>query len=193
MFLLLLFVLWVLILILLRKSKMHFFKFVVGSIGLFCFMMYLGRNSIEGYLEYGVTWGIGVLGNITGLFYSHPQYSMISIYRMGQAISFFVDYECSGFVETLVYVSLLLFYPVYKAKEKIKYLFAGCSYILISNIIRVFVICFITRQWGSSMFFLSHTVFARLLFFALMVILYYYVFTRPHIIRQKVGNLSYGN
>jgi exosortase family protein XrtG len=115
---------------------------------------------------------------------------MITIYKGTEAISFFVDYECSGFIETLVYICLLSFYPVYSYFKRGILAIIGIVYIFISNIIRVFFICIIIKLFGNGMFFFSHTIFARVIFFTFMIILYYTVFTRPHILRQKVGNLS---
>ncbi|MCX7922676.1 MAG: exosortase family protein XrtG [Clostridia bacterium] len=186
-----LFILWVITMVFLRKIKMHFFVFLVGSAGLFCFLMYIGLGSAEKYLEYAVTYLISLIGDFSGLYKAYPEYSSITIYYKNQAISFFVDYECSGFIETLVYVCLLLFYPVYNYREKILYTVIGIIYIFIANVARVFIICLIIKLFGSPLFFFSHTLFARVLFFAFMVVIYYIVFTRPHILRQKVGGMSY--
>lgn len=187
-----LFVIWVTLLLIFRKVKIYFFFFLFGSIGLFGFLMYFGMNTVEKYLQYYVTYVIGIIGNATGLYKTLPSYSMITAYHKVQAISFFIDYECSGYIETLVYFCLLMFYPVYHFWGKMLYTIIGIVYIFISNIIRVFFICLITKVFGSELFFFSHTIFARVLFFLFMVVLYYLVFTRPHILKQKVGNMSYG-
>lgn len=185
-------VIWVALLLVFRKVKVYFFFFLFGCVGLFGFLMYFGMNTVEKYLQYYVTYVIWIIGNITGLYKASPGYSMITAYHNVQAVSFFVDYECSGFIETLVYFCLLIFYPVYHFWKRILYVILGIVYIFISNVIRVFTICLITKVYGSQLFFFSHTIFARVLFFFFMVILYYVVFTRPHILKQKVGNMSYG-
>lgn len=187
-----LFVLWVIILLVFRKVKIPFFVFLFGSIGLFGFLMFLGLDFVEKYLEYLVTWAVGLIGQITGLYKAFPEYSMITAYHQTQAVSFFVDYECSGFIETLVYVCLLMFYPVYRFGSKLILVMIGVIYIFIANVIRVFFICMITKFFGSQLFFISHTILARVIFFFFMVVIYYVVFTRPHILKQKVGNMSYG-
>lgn len=188
----LVFAIWAALLWILSKYKMHFFKFLVGTVGSFCFMMLVGQNTIQGYLQYGVTTVSGFFGGIFRLFNAYPEYAMITVYYRAEAISFFVDYECSGIVEMMVYISLLLFYPIYTATEKVKLFTMGVTYIFIANVIRVFVICGILKVLGPSFLFMSHTVFGRILFFFMMIIVYYHVFTRPHILRQKVGNLSDG-
>ena len=117
---------------------------------------------------------------------------MITVYFKSEAISFFVDYECSGIIEMLVFICLIIFYPIYSTKEKAKLVLVGTLYIFLANVIRVFAICLILKVFGPKLLFFSHTIFGRLLFFYLMIIIYYQVFTRPHILRQKVGNLSNG-
>lgn len=193
MLVLLLIVLWILLLLLLRKLKIYFFVFVAGSVGMFLFVTYLGRDFLERQLEMAVTYSMWFVGNLTRLFNAYPQYSMITLYYRQEAISFFVDYECSGFIEMIVFISLLTFYPIYRWKGKLALAAAGTVYIYLSNVLRVFAICVIVKLFGPTLFFFSHTIFARLLFFFLTVTLYYVVFTRPHIIRQKVGNMVHGS
>jgi exosortase family protein XrtG len=182
--------LWILLLLLFRKLNIYFFVFLVGSVGLFCFSMYFGIDNLEKYLEYGVTYGVYLVGKITGFCTAYPEYSMITVYYNSQALSFFVDYECSGLIEMLIYICLLLFYPLYSYTMRAIYAIMGAIYIFLANIVRVFVICTIARFLGPSMFFISHTVIARIMFFIFMVVLYYTVFTKPHILRQKVGDLT---
>ena len=188
-----LFIMWILLLYILKKLKMQFFVFILGSVGLFGFAMYVGVAKLEKHLEYAVAYTLDYIGKCTGIFDAYPEYAMITVYYKRQALSFFVDYECSGIIETLVYICLLLFYPIYSVIIKIAYSLAGALYILAANIVRVFMICAIAKVWGPSSFFLSHTVGGRILFFILMVVLYYRVFTYGHIKWQKVGGETDGN
>lgn len=193
MFTALLFTAWIFLIQLLHKAKMHFFKFAAGAVGSFLLLMRMGTGVADRQLEEWVTWSAWLLGRVTGLFNAYPGYSMITVYHGQQALSFLVDYECSGFIEMLVFVCLLLFYPVYGLPGKAKQLITGVFFIFLANVARVLIICVIVKLFGASLFFLSHTVFARLFFFFAMVVLYYRVFTRPHILKQKVGKLSYGS
>lgn len=184
-------VLWVAVLMVFTKTKMGFFKFVVGSVGAFVLLMYFGRYSIEKYLQYYLSYLLGLFGDYTGLFVVQPKFSMITAYSGPNVVSFFIDYECSGFVEIVVYVCLVAFYPIYGLWERIKYSLYGAAYIFGCNFIRVVLICILVKVFGMKIFFFAHTILARIMFFAFMVILYYKVFTKPHILRQKVGGLKY--
>jgi exosortase family protein XrtG len=182
---------WILILIFLHRQGMHFFKFIAGSVGLFLILMNFGTGFADKQLEYAVTWCLWLIGRFTGMYGTFPDYSLVTVYRGLQAVSFIVDYECSGFIEMLVYICLLTFYPVYGPLKKLFYGVGGMLFIFAANIFRIFIICLIIKVFGTQMFFFSHTVFARIIFFMLTVLLYYYVFTRPHILKQKVGDLTY--
>jgi exosortase family protein XrtG len=186
------FLIWTFFIWIFSKYNMHFYKFILGSVGTFGFLMLIGQSTFQVLLQYGVTYLTGIIGKMLNLYQSYPQYSMITVYYKYEAISFFVDFECSGIIEMLVFICLLMFYPIYSIKEKLKLMLIGSIYIFLANVFRVFVICSILKVFGPQLIFFTHTIFARLLFFFLMIILYYRVFTRPHILRQEVGNLSYG-
>lgn len=183
--------LWIVLLVFFNRQGMHFFKFIAGSVGLFMFAMILGSAIGEKYLENAVTWCLWLISQIPGSFSVFPGYSLVTVFHGIQAVSFIIDYECSGFIELLVFLCLLLFYPMFGARKKALYGVLGALFIFAANIVRLLFISFSIKAFGTPVFFLSHTVFARVLFFAMMVLLYYYVFTRPHIRKQKVGDLSY--
>ncbi|MDP4092062.1 MAG: exosortase family protein XrtG [Bacillota bacterium] len=186
-------ILWILLLVLLKRKNMAFFLFAAGSIGMFLLLMYMGTGTIESYLGYGVTYIMYIFGKVTGMISAYPGYLSVTVNYKLQAVSFFIDYECSGIIETLVYICLLSFYPLYSWRMKGFLAAAGAFYIFAANVARIFVICSIVKLFGPAAFFISHTVIARFLFFILTVILYYIVFTKPHILKQKVGEPAGGN
>lgn len=47
------------------------------------------------------------------------------------------------------------------------------------------------NQFGNESYYMAHTIVGRLLFYALSIILYFYVFTRAQIRRQRVGEFGY--
>ena len=62
---------------------------------------------------------------------------------------------------------------------------------IMANVIRVTFICVIIHFFGGSAYYVAHTYLGRILFYALSVGLYFYVFTKEQIVRQKVGGFSY--
>lgn len=188
-----LFVLWVYIISVLTRAKLYFFKFLIGAVGLFFFMMIFLQPYLVGILSKSVAAVAGIVGDITGFYESFYQYSLILISKGSTTISMYIDYECSGVIEMLAFTALLWFFPVYSTLEKIMYNVAGLAWIFVANIIRIFIICALVYKFGNNMFYFAHTIFGRVVFYILSIILYFYVFTKSQIKRQKVGNVSYGN
>lgn len=188
-----LFLIWIYLLSVLTRSKLHFFKFLLGSVGMFFFSMYFIEPYATLPLGHAVASMTGILGKITGYYEAFPQYSLIFISRNPSFISFYIDYECSGIIEIIAFSCLLWFFPLYTSIEKALINLLGIMWIFIANVIRVFIICILIYYFGNNIFYFAHTVFGRILFYAFSIVMYFYVFTKPHVIRQKVGLFSYGN
>jgi exosortase family protein XrtG len=91
----------------------------------------------------------------------------------------------------MAFLALLWFFQVYEVHEKVVVSIAGSLAIFVSNVLRIFLICLLIRIFGKDIYFLAHTVIGRIFFYACSVLLYFYVFTKPQIIRQKVGAFHY--
>ena len=176
------FCVWLYLLTVLKRGKLEFWYFCVGSIGLFLFMLIWLQPLLTTPLTKGVTLVAGIIGQLTTLYDSYFQYSILFIRNAGQVISLYIDYECSGIIEIMAFSALLWFFPVYKFYEKIVVNIVGFLYIFLANVLRIFVICVMIHIWGNDIYFLAHTVFGRILFYALSVALYFYVFTKSQII-----------
>lgn len=187
------FLIWVYLLTVLRRAKLHFFKFVLGSVGLFFWLMIFIQPFILRPLSMAVTAVAGVLGDFFNVFDSYYQYLMFFIPKGTTSISLIIDYECSGVVEIMAFSSLLWFFPLYNTIEKLVICSMGIVMIFLANVLRLFFICTLIYFYGNEIFYFAHTLFGRLIFYTFSVILYFNVFTRPHVIRQKVGVFAYGN
>ncbi len=184
-------IIWIYILYVLRRSNLYFWKFCWGSVGMFILMMVLIQPIVVGSLTKAVASISGILGNLTNIYSSYFQYGMLFISNYGSSISLYIDYECSGIIEIMAFMSLLCFFNVYNFFEKIVVSILGFMWIFIANVIRIFIICSLIYHFGNSIFYFAHTIFGRLVFYAFSIALYYFVFTKSHIIRQKVGNFNY--
>lgn len=91
----------------------------------------------------------------------------------------------------LAFLALLWFFPVYDKYERVVVSMIGVMAIFFANVLRIFFICLLVHIWGIDMYFFAHTIFARILFYGCTVFLYFYVFTKPQIVRQKVGAFRY--
>lgn len=181
-------VVWIYLLSVFSRGKLHFFKFIVGSVGLFLFMMITLQPYLVAILSRLVSSASGAIGDATGYFQAFYQYSLILIKSGTTTISMYIDYECSGVIEILAFLSLLWFFPLYDTLEKVIYSILGVVWIFAANVLRIFIICTMVYYYGNNIFYFAHTIFGRIIFYVLSVILYFYVFTRSQIKRQKVGN-----
>lgn len=187
----LLFILWVYLLTVLKRGRLDFWYFCVGSIGMFLFMMIWLQPMITIPLTRMVAVVAGVIGKVTDTFESYFHYGILFIDRGKEYISLFIDYECSGVIEIFAFSSMLWFFPVYRLHEKVVVNIAGILFIFAANVLRILVICFMVHIGGNDMFYIAHTIFGRVVFYFLSAGLYFYVFTKAQIVRQKVGNFRY--
>lgn len=65
--------------------------------------------------------------------------------------------------------------------------------IMLCNALRIVMICMSVYFWGMGAYYVVHTFIGRIFFYVLSVYLYFYVFTKPQVIKMKVGSFSYGN
>lgn len=186
-------IVWVYFMSVFRRGKLHFFRYLLGSVGLFLLMMIFVQPYITGILTRLVTSVTGLLGRVFGFFEAYREYSTLFIENPTtmESISLYIDYECSGVIEMMAFLSLLTFFEVYEIWQRILIGVIGCLAIFASNIIRIFVICSIIYVWGNDAYYIAHTVIGRLVFYILAVLLYYFVFTKSQIVKQKVGGFRY--
>ncbi len=186
-----LFIIWIYVLTVFKRKKLEFFYFLAGSIGTFLFAFTLLRNIMTEIMTTMTCFLTGLLGNALGIFKAYTAHSILFIENADGPISLYVDFECGGVIEILVFFSLVWFFAVYTVKEKLTISFLGALWIIAANIIRLFSICLIINHFGNESYYVAHTIVGRLIFYALSIILYFYVFTRAQIRKQRVGEFGY--
>lgn len=186
------FVVWLYVLYVCHRSELWAWKYVIGSFGVFIIMMIWIRPVCTEPLAQIVAAVAGFFGQLTGLFSSYFRYSVIFIESKSGAISLLIDFECSGILEIMAYLSLLIFFRAYSIYERVIVGIIGTAYIIVANAIRIISICFIIHFFGMQSYYVAHTFVGRLIFYFLSVLLYFFVFTKTQIVRQRVGGFSYG-
>lgn len=185
------FVTWIYILTVFHRGNLNYFKFLFGSVGMFIFMMIFLQPIASKILMELVSSSAGIAGRITGLYQSFHEYGVIFITNKGSAISLYIDYECSGIIEMMAFVSMVAFFQVYDLGQRVIISILGCVGIFFANVLRIFIICSIIYFFGNNSYYFAHTIVGRIVFYSLSVILYYYIFTKAQIVKQKVGGFSY--
>ncbi len=183
--------LWIYVLHVLKKAKLSFWHFVSGSAGLFILLMVFVMPFAVEPLSQIVSALSGVIGRLLGFFESYYKYSVIFVEASDGALTLSIDFECSGIIEIFAFLSLLFFFNVYNVQEKLVVGGIGIAYLIMANVIRVTLICVIIHFYGGGAYYVAHTYIGRIVFYTLSVLLYFYVFTKKQITRQKVGGFTY--
>ncbi len=186
-------VVWLFILHVLHKSRLNFWRFIVGSAGAFILMMIFLEPVLTKPLARIVALLASLPGRIGDIYSAHFKYGVIFVESSVGAVSLKIDFECSGVIEILAYLSLLIFYRIYTVYERFCVGVLGVLAMVLANAFRITVICLMIHFGGIGTYYVAHTFVGRLVFYAFSIMIYFYVFTKPQIIKQKVGNFHYDN
>ncbi len=134
-----------------------------------------------------VTWAAGFVGAVTGLFNTFDTAHVIQVVSQHQTNIMVVDYECSGIIETAAFLGLIAFYPIYTVERRAILAVTGVVCFFIANVIRVSVVAITVHFGGESSFYLGHAVIGRLVFYAIAIFWYYFVFTKGQLVNQALA------
>ncbi len=192
-FLILLVGVWLYGLRALSKAKLEFWRYFYGAMGLFILLLVGLQEVLTLPLARGVAALAGLVGDWTGTFTAYLKYGIIFIATEGGSMSLQIDMECSGIIEIMAFLSLLAFFRVYSVYERVVVGVLGTAFVMVCNALRIVLICEAVHFMGTDAYFVAHTFLGRIFFYGLTVLLYFYVFTKPHIVGMKVGKFSYDN
>ena len=116
--LLVLFVVWIYSLTIFKRKKLEFYYFLLGSIGTFCFSFAVFRKPMTEILTRLTCYLTGLIGNALGFFKAYTAHAILFVENADGPISLYVDFECGGVIEILVFISLIFFFAVYNVKRK---------------------------------------------------------------------------
>ena len=183
--------LWVWLLRVLRKAGLKFWRYLLGSCGIFLILLILVRPWLVLPLARLIAAIAGIFGKLTGFYQAYYRYGVIFIESLNGAITVNIDLECSGFIEISAFISLLAFYGIYNIPERIYIGVVGTLYTMLTNALRIAVICTMIHFLGTDYYYVAHTIVGRIVFYVLQVILYFFIFTKPHVLKMKTGDFGY--
>jgi exosortase family protein XrtG len=184
---------WLYLLWVLTRAKLYFWKFLVGSLGLFLFLMVLVQPILAQPLARCVAALAGEFGKLTGAYTAYFKYGILYVGTSTGSMTLKIDFECSGIIEIMAFLCLLIFFRVYRLHEKLVVGVMGTASLILANALRITIICLALHYFGTDAYYVAHALIGRIFFYVLTVFLYFYVFTRPQVIQTKVGSFSYGH
>lgn len=185
-----LFIVWFYVLTVFKRVKQDFFFFIFGSVGAFLFLYTYILPAIQGPVIYAVTYLAGKIGEFTNTYGYNAEYGIIKLSNDGFPVNMYLNMECSGVLEIITYFSMICFYPAYRIVERAVLCLSGISFIIVANVIRLMSIGLLVNN-GITSFYTAHVIIGRFIFYVLMIIMYFYVFTKRQIVKQKVGEFNY--
>ncbi|WP_277612855.1 exosortase family protein XrtG [Limosilactobacillus agrestimuris] len=177
-------IIWLYLLTLLKRSKLSAYYFGLGSIGLFIILASISNIYFNQVMPRVIAEILKSISYILKEFSVNiSQNSILINFGSNNYAELFINYECSGTLETIAFISMLSFFPIYKDREKIVIGCLGVLWILVANIVRLLMTIAILNYFGINALFIAHSIIGRVIFYVVVILLYYQVFTRPQIIR----------
>lgn len=176
----LLLTLYVAIVVFLRKQRAWLTYYLFGALGLTLILVFGMRSSgLELYWEKMHLYQTVLFSNLLGIKAKFLGNSTFLIPDKTGWILLQIGIECSAILESSVLAGLILFYPSFETKEKLKLISIGLIVTVLTNILRIQIIVNMIHYFGRDSVFIAHAVVGRLFFFTCIIILYWYILTRP--------------
>jgi len=185
-------IVWLYLLSVLKRGKLGFFYFIFGAVGLFLLIITNVELIMQPYIQ-GTTYVIGTIGKLLNIFDAFPSSGIFFVTHPRGSMSLYLDLECSGIIELSVFTSLILFFPLFSKTGRFLNALKGCLFIYLFNVARILLILVTLKYCGMNLYPLAHSFVGRIVFYVLTIILYFNIFTRSQIKKQKVGKFNYDN
>lgn len=180
--------LWIALLSFFRAYRIWLPFYVLGAVGLAGGLVYFGRDALplEETLKLYTGLGVHAISSLAGietkLFDGVPGALLVLITSGGAGwTAMQIDIECSGLLESSVLIGLMVFYPGWSMRKKASLASIGLAATYFANLVRLFTIVYLLHLGGKDTLLVSHTIIGRALFFAIVVLVYWFVLTRPTI------------
>lgn len=185
--------LWLAAVLFFRLNRIWLPYYIVGSVGLAFLIIFVGRNSvIEPWLQTAVAYGVHSVSQLTTIptetFDAAPGALLVLVTQSSGWTMLQVTVESSGLLESGVVAGMLMFYPAWSIRRRFFYTLLALALTYVANIIRLMVIVAALHYMGKDSLLVSHTIIGRAVFFAGVVLIYWYLLTRPTLgsVRKKL-------
>lgn len=98
-------------------------------------------------------------------------------------VSMTIGLESSTLIEMAVFSGLVMHYPSFNLKRRVTSLIIGLVLTHLLNLVRLMIIVLMVVVWGRAAFVWGHTLVGRMIYFGGVILLYWYLLTKPTIRR----------
>lgn len=181
-------VIWIFLIKMFYDLKMTAFKFYTGSIGLFFILLFFFRPYLQSEFKILLFYSLLFLSKITHIFYiSSLSDAVVKVNNLTFNINF--SLQASALISMTIFTSLICFFPLIRLKKRIFLFFIGNISIFLINILKSFIILLLIKVFSKYSLVIDFDIIGKVIFFALIIMLYYFIFTKAQIKNQKVGEL----
>lgn len=178
-------VVWVVLLLFFRSHRNWLPYYVLGSVGLAFAIIGLGRAlPLELFLQTSTASSVHYLSVITGvetrLFPAVPGALMVLVIPQNLGWTVLnIGLESSGLLEIGVLTGMVGYYPGWTSRRRLLTIALGVFATFVANVVRISFIVAALHWGGKDLLFISHTVGGRLIFFAMVVLIFWFVLSLP--------------
>ena len=176
---------WLMAVLFFRANRIWLPYYVIGAVGLALGIIFIGRATfIEAGLQQAVAAGVHAVSGLTPVptrvFQSAPGAIMVLVVDQSVGWTMLqITVESSGLLETGVISGMLMFYPGWSLRRRTGYAVIAILATYVANIIRLMVIVIVIHYGGKDTLLVSHTILGRAVFFIGVIIIYWYLLSRP--------------
>ena len=187
-------VVWIILLLFFRSHRNWLPYYVLGSVGLAFALIGVGRLLfLEQFLQASTASSVHLLSVISGvetrLFPAVPGALMVLVIPQNLGWTVLnIGLESSGLLEIGVLTGMVGFYPGWSLRRRLLTVSLGVFATYAANVVRVSFIVASLHWGGKDLLFISHTVGGRLIFFAMVVLIFWFVLSLPtlRIVQRKI-------
>lgn len=189
---LILMIIFIILIILFHIKKMTVLKFFIGTFFGFISTIYFARIFLEQIFN---NLNIYILNFLTinskNIIVTNGS-NIVELFSGVESFKYYLNHESSAIIETLVFINILIFYPIF-IKQPIRKLITiliGFISIILFNVFRILIMSNLMVLFGFEYFFIINIVFSRIIFIILNIALFYSLITYPHLEVQKAGTYN---
>jgi exosortase family protein XrtG len=178
---------WLGLVLFFRHYRIWLPFYTVAAVGLAFLLVFAGTRMVplERCLEVATAYSAHVfcqaLAVPTRVFQATPDILVWVVVQQPGWTVVRVGLECSGLLEMSVLSGLLLFYPAWPLGKRAGLTLLGLLTTFCANVVRIVLIILILHTLGKRSIFVAHTIAGRLVFFALVAGIYWFILTRSTI------------